>query len=72
MIFGKTYTLVVALTAPYKVYGNSSLYFDGLAYLGHVQIAKLVEAYKLKEDKINSGNDIRRALGYCSGFGDMN
>lgn len=38
----KKFTLVVALAEPYRIYGQNSLYFDGLAYLGYVQTAKVV------------------------------
>lgn len=39
--------MVVALAAPYKVYGQNNLYFDGLSYLGYVTIPKFLEGYKL-------------------------
>lgn len=48
LIITKKFTLVVALAEPYRVYGQNSLYFDGLAYLGYVQTAKVAEGYKLK------------------------
>jgi hypothetical protein len=48
LIITNKYVLIVALTEPYRVYGNNSLCFDGLAYLGYLQIAKVVEGYKLK------------------------
>lgn len=48
LVVTSKYTLIVALTQPYRVYGQNHLYFDGLAYLGYVQIAKVIEGYKLK------------------------
>lgn len=55
----KKFTLVVALTEPYKIFGMNPMYFDGLAYLGFVQVAKVLEGYKLKEEKIEEGHSIR-------------
>jgi len=55
----KKFTLVVALTEPYKIFGINPMYFDGLAYLGFVQVAKVLEGYKLKEEKIEEGHSIR-------------
>ena len=40
--------MLIALTEPYKIYGNVSLYFDGLAYLGYVHLAKVTEGYMMK------------------------
>lgn len=40
--------MIVALAEPYRMYGGNNLYFDGLSFLGYVQIAKLIEGYKLK------------------------
>jgi hypothetical protein len=45
----KDYTLIIALCEPYKTYGEHQLYFDGLAYLGMVQVAKVVEPYQMKK-----------------------
>lgn len=50
------------------MYGNNNLYFDGLAYLGYVQVAKVVEGYKIKDEKINSGPTIRNALARTSAY----
>lgn len=55
LVITKKYVIIFALTEPYRVYGTNSLYFDGLAYLGYVQIAKVVEGYTLKPTKIDSG-----------------
>lgn len=70
LIISKKYTLIVALTEPYRVYGENLLYFDGLAYLGYVQTAKVIEGYKLNEnqDRINDGASIRASLARCSGY----
>ena len=51
----KKFVLLVTLTEPYKIYGSNPMYFDGLSYLGFVQVAQVLEGYKLKEDKINDG-----------------
>lgn len=48
LIISKKYTMIVALAEPYRVYGQNNLYFDSLSYLGYVQIAKVVEGYKMK------------------------
>jgi hypothetical protein len=58
------------LAEPYRVYGKNSLYFDGLAFLGYVQIAKVVEGFMLKPCKIDSGETIRRYLAKCSTWSD--
>jgi len=58
----------VALTQPYRVYGNNSLYYDGLAFLGYVQVAKVIEGYMLKPTKIDSGPAIRQSLAESSGW----
>lgn len=58
----------MALAEPYKVYGSASLYFDGLAFLGYLQIAKVVDVYKIKSDAIKTGEGIRSALARSSGL----
>lgn len=58
IIFAKEYTMLVALTEPYKVYGGTSLYFDGLAYLGYVHLANVVEGYMLKPSSQNKSKVI--------------
>jgi len=68
LVITKDFTLIVALTEPYRVYGTHSLYFDGLAYLGYAHIAKVVEGYTLKPQKIESGEAIRLNLAKCSSY----
>lgn len=52
LIITKEFTMVTALVEPYRVYGTHLLYFDPLAYLGYVNVAKVVEGYALKPERI--------------------
>lgn len=68
IIFAKDYTLIVALTEPYKTYGSANLYFDGLAYLGYVHIAKVVEGYNMKQTEKDQSKVVPGMLARCSGY----
>lgn len=60
--------MIIALTEPYKVYGGTPFYYDGLSYLGYVYVVEAEEAYQMKKKQINSGSNLRESLAKCSGF----
>ena len=60
--------MIVPLVEPYALYNGQKLYHDGLAFLGYLQIAKVVDAYKIKSDAIRTGEGIRKALARSSGL----
>ena len=63
--------MIVALTDPYKVYGNYNLYFDGLAYLGYVHLARVIDGYQLKPLSTNYNKKLPELLAKCSGYEKM-
>ncbi len=41
--------MIVPLSEPYKIYNGQKLYLDGLAYLGFVHTADVIESYEIKQ-----------------------
>jgi hypothetical protein len=65
--------MVVPLVDPYEIYGNTKLYFDGLAYLGYIHTAKVEKPYYIKTPKIGNeskGEELRKLLAVSSGKND--
>jgi len=45
----KDMLMIVPLSDPYKVYNQQKLYLDGLAYLGFVHTADVIDPYQIKK-----------------------